>query len=131
MDQEPEYVSEASRATLPGFQSEDHTEYPAWLAGESQAVENTDLNCMDDSLLCKEIFDSFAPLSHSGLNHLSHSGFVSNTTEVTGNNNASSGIADLANIDLDTPPDFQLTVSITSYPSSSSLLTFLTYKRDP
>lgn len=106
MDQTSEFVSKASCASS-----------PAWLAGESQAVENCDLNCLDESLLCKEIFDSCAPLDHWGLNDISYTNFVSNKNEVTINNNVSSGIPELLNIELDTPPDFQLAVSFTSYPS--------------
>jgi hypothetical protein len=106
VDQKVEFVSESSRASS-----------PAWLAGESQAVENCDLNCLDDSLLCKEIFDSSAPLNYWGLNDISYTNFVSNKNEATINNNAASGIPELENIELDTPPDFQLAVSFTSYPS--------------
>jgi hypothetical protein len=106
VNQKAEFVSEASRASS-----------PAWLAGESQAVENCDLNCLDDSLLCKEIFDSCASSNHWGLNDISYTNFVSNKNEMTINNNASSGIPELENIELDTPPDFQLSVSFTSYPS--------------
>nr|POF06123.1 suppressor of gamma response 1 [Quercus suber] len=106
--QEAEFVSEASHAPPPDIKAEDNMDYPAWLAGESQAVENSDLNCMNDSLLCREIFDNYAPLNNSGLNHISFTGSSSNTNEMTLNNSASSGIPDLENIYLDTPPDFQL-----------------------
>lgn len=89
---------------------EDDVGYPAWLAGESQAVEN-DLNCLDDTLLCKEIFDT-------GLNYMSPTGFASNINELPRSGNTSCGIADLENLELDTPPDFQLAVSFTLYPYS-------------
>lgn len=84
--------------------------YPAWLAGESQAVENG-LNCSDDSLLCKEIFDT-------GLNYMSHAGFASNTNELPRNGDTSCGIAELENLEFDTPPDFQVAVGFASYPSA-------------
>jgi hypothetical protein len=100
-------------------------DYPAWLAGESQAVENSGLNSMDDSLLCKEIFESCAPLNNSGLNYSSYTGLASNTNEMTANNNASSGFADLENLELDTPPDFYLSVSFT-FLSSFAFISFLT-----
>lgn len=127
MDQEAEYISEASLSPAPDTKAEDNMEYPAWLAGESQAFDNTDLNCMDDLLLCNEILDSRAPLNHSGMNHTSYTDLFSNKIESSGNNNVSPGIADLVNIELDTPPEFSLSVSFTSHPSYSALLTFLTY----
>ncbi|GMY13255.1 SUPPRESSOR OF GAMMA RESPONSE 1-like isoform X1 [Fagus crenata] len=106
--QEVEFASEESHAPPLDFQTEDNMDYPAWLAGESQAVENSGLNSIDDSLLCKEIFESCAPLNNSGLNYSSYTGLASNTNEMTANNNASSGFADLENLELDTPPDFHL-----------------------
>ncbi|KAG8637668.1 hypothetical protein MANES_15G151500v8 [Manihot esculenta] len=89
---------------------------PAWLAGESQGVENPDFSGIHDSLLCKEIFDSSSLfLNGSTLNNISYCGTASNTKQLTGNNdsnknnnNAPCGIADLENLDFDTPPDFQL-----------------------
>lgn len=126
VDQEAEYVYEAFLAPPPDTKTEDYMEYPAWLAGESQAFDNSDLNCMDDLLLCKEVLDSCAPLNHSGTNHTSYADLFSNRIEASGNNNVSPEIADLANIELDTPPDFSLSVSFPSYPSFSALLTFRT-----
>ncbi|CAK7328137.1 unnamed protein product [Dovyalis caffra] len=82
---------------------------PEWFAGESQAVENTDFNGFDDSLLCNEIFDSAPRLpNNSGVNPVSYTGSAHNTNEVKDNNNEPCGIADLENLELDTPPDFQL-----------------------
>lgn len=77
---------------------------------------------MNDSLLCTEIFNNYAPLNNSGLNHISYTGFSSNTNEMTLNNSASSGIPDLENIYLDTPPDFQLAVSFTFFYSFSTFM---------
>lgn len=85
--------------------------YPEWLAGESQAVESSDINCLDETLLCKEIFDS-------GLNYMSDGDFASGTNDLPKNGNASYGIADLENLELDTPPDFQLSVSLALNPSA-------------
>ncbi|KMT20188.1 hypothetical protein BVRB_1g001950 [Beta vulgaris subsp. vulgaris] len=69
------------------------------LAGESQAQDqDPDLNDNDDSLLCREIFSSCAPLDDSiSLNDLSDGVY-----------NGSYGISDLDNIQLDSPPNFQL-----------------------
>lgn len=89
-------------------QDEDNTSGPAWLAGESQAAENSDFDGLDDILLCKEILDSSARLNDSGMNSTIVNGFASNTNLSVGNDNASFGISDLDNLELDTPPDFQL-----------------------
>ncbi|KAG6659574.1 SUPPRESSOR OF GAMMA RESPONSE 1-like isoform X1 [Carya illinoinensis] len=105
--QEAHYGSKASCAPAPDIQTKDKMEYTAWLAGESQAVENSVLKCKDDSLLCKEVFDSCA-VDRSSMNHISYTDFVSNIDEDSGINNVSPGIADLENIELDTPPDFPL-----------------------
>lgn len=75
------------------------TKPPEYLAGESQAPD-ADPNDIDDSLLCKEIFSSCAPLDDGiarGITDLSDEGY-----------GGSYGINDLENIDLDTPPDFSL-----------------------
>lgn len=107
---------------------------PAWLAGESQGVENPDFSGIHDSLLCKEIFDSSSLfLNGSTLNNIAYRGTASNTKQLTGNNdsnknnnNAPCGIADLENLDFDTPPDFQLAVSLTSHHNSSACLLYMT-----
>ena len=99
---------------------EDAISGPAWLAGESQPVENSDFDSLDD-LLCNEIFDSCAQLNDLGMNTTTVNGFAGNTNLLDGNENASFGIPDLDNIQLDTPPDFQLSVS----PQSPSLTLLL------
>lgn len=86
-----------------------------WLAGESQAVEDADQNGLHDSLLCKEILYPHVSHNNSPFNHDIY-GFSHNMDgSMPGNNNAPCGIADLENLELDTPPDFQLAVSFTSY----------------
>ncbi|GMN42606.1 hypothetical protein TIFTF001_011798 [Ficus carica] len=82
------------------IEAEDDMGYPAWLAGESQAIENSGLNSIDDSLLCKEIFDS-------GFNYIPNTDFTYND-KFTGENIAPCGVSDLENLELDTPPDFHL-----------------------
>ena len=91
----------------------DDMEYPTWLAGESQAV---DIVGADDSLLCNEVLD-YNALTDLGLNRGPFTGFARNTNEVPeGEGNAIYNIADLENLELDTPPDFHLTVSIVPCP---------------
>ncbi|KAK1271528.1 NAC domain-containing protein 8 [Acorus gramineus] len=62
--------------------------HPAWWAGQSHAAENPNSNFVYDLLLCHEELDCLPSIEDSGL--------------------ASCGIPDLDNIELDTPPDFQL-----------------------
>ncbi|KAF5746900.1 putative NAC domain transcriptional regulator superfamily protein [Tripterygium wilfordii] len=98
----------ASHVAPPSIGLDDDMGYPTWLAGESQAVETDDLNYIEDSWLCKEILDSTSHLNNPGLNHVSYSGFCRDNKAETGTNNTSAGSFDLENIELDTPPDFQL-----------------------
>ena len=78
--------------------------YPSWLAGESQAIDNSGLDCIDDSLLCKENFNS-------EYNYTSNTNFTSNDKKVVGDSVPPCSVSDLENIDLGTPPDFLLSVS--------------------
>lgn len=95
-------------------QLKDELEYKSWLAGESQIEE--DMNSMDKLLQCDEIMDSSTLSSDFGLRTGGPSNPISanNVNDVVpqGNNNSSSGIAELENLELDTPPDFQFSVSI-------------------
>lgn len=132
--QEQDIIKGASDVQVPAVHPEDDVGYSAWLAGESQAVEYYDFSSIDDSLLCKEIFDSSSLfLNGSTLNNIAYRGTASNTKQLTGNNdsnknnnNAPCGIADLENLDFDTPPDFQLAVSLTSHHNSSACLLYMT-----
>lgn len=72
---------------------------------------------MDKLLQCDEIMDSSTLSSDFGLrtggpSSNSISGNNVNDVVPQGNNNSSSGIAELENLELDTPPDFQFSVSI-------------------
>ncbi|XVF60209.1 hypothetical protein PTKIN_Ptkin08bG0026200 [Pterospermum kingtungense] len=89
-------------------QGEDNLEYPAWLAEESQAAENPDLNCLDSSLLCNELLDSSSLLKNSVNNQVSYTGSAHGTVEMAGNNDVSCGISELENLEFDTPPDVPL-----------------------
>ncbi|KAJ6850274.1 SUPPRESSOR OF GAMMA RESPONSE 1-like [Iris pallida] len=70
----------------------------SWWAGESQAVQE-----LDESLLCNEVLDSFAPAESSFGFHYSNPerGCIENT-------NMLSAFPELDTIEMDTPPDFQL-----------------------
>ncbi|XP_057464552.1 SUPPRESSOR OF GAMMA RESPONSE 1-like [Actinidia eriantha] len=103
--QEAEVVRETLHpSSAPHFT--DDVETQTCLAGESQAVDG---NGVDDSLLCNEIFDSYVTLDDSGLNGGPFDGFGRFTNDIPGvDRNVTCGIADLENLELDTPPDFQL-----------------------
>ncbi|XP_040370950.1 SUPPRESSOR OF GAMMA RESPONSE 1 isoform X4 [Rosa chinensis] len=90
-------------------QFENNVGQPTWLAGESQVDEYCGLNCFDDTLLCKETFNSSTPLNGPVLNPISNGDCVNNTYGVTGNSSTAFGIPDLENLEFDSPPDFQLT----------------------
>ncbi|GAB4847888.1 hypothetical protein Ancab_026948 [Ancistrocladus abbreviatus] len=94
--QVPEYTSAGSCPSL-NVQPKEDIEHPKFLAGESQAIDS-DLNGIDDPLLCKEIFSACAPLVDS----------LDSMNNITGPYDGSCGISDLENLELDTPPDFQL-----------------------
>ncbi|KAL7256979.1 hypothetical protein ACSBR1_010840 [Camellia fascicularis] len=102
--QEAEFATETSHPSSSTPHFKDELETQTWLAGESQALDG---NGVDDSLLCNEIFSSYSALS--GLNHGPFSDVARFTNDVPGGDrNPSCGIADLENLDLGTPPDFQL-----------------------
>ncbi|CAK9180418.1 unnamed protein product [Ilex paraguariensis] len=104
--QEAKFVTETSHPSSSAAQIKDEMEYPTWLAGEPQDVN---INGLDDALLCNEVFDSYALLNDPGLNHGPFTDFPRNTNEVPEvDGNATSGIAELENLELDTPPDFHL-----------------------
>ncbi|XP_072957511.1 SUPPRESSOR OF GAMMA RESPONSE 1 isoform X1 [Typha angustifolia] len=84
----------------------DEGENPAWLAGESQAVEELDPKCLDDPLLCHEVLDSF-PLETSL--HFDFPNLIHGMHETIDTNTGTGyGFSDLDNIELGTPPDLQL-----------------------
>lgn len=103
----------------PPIRLEDEIEYPSWLAGESQAEETPDLPMIDDSLLCKEIFES------SSQQQFTHTNCALSSNEMTGlgNNNASCSLSELANLEFDTPPDIPL--ADLQFGSQESILSWL------
>ncbi|KAL6960534.1 hypothetical protein U1Q18_038297 [Sarracenia purpurea var. burkii] len=107
--EEAELITETSHLCSSALHFKNETEIHTWLAGESQAVDE---NGMDDSLICNEIFYSYAALDDSKLHEGLFGGFSLCTNDVPkGDRNPPCGIADLENLELDTPPDFQLAVS--------------------
>lgn len=79
-------------------ESKNNMELPIW-EDDSQAV---DLDAYDDSLFCNENLDGYDPCGPQ-------SGSNVNTNGAPGTSRgASSGVADLENLDLGTPPDFNL-----------------------
>ncbi|KAL6136231.1 hypothetical protein ACLB2K_061532 [Fragaria x ananassa] len=101
---------EGSMSHVPQLDSQfqDSIGQPTWLAGESQADEYYGLNCVDDTLLCKETFNSSTSLNGPVLNPISITDYANNTNGVTGNRSTSFGVPDLENLEFDSPPDFQL-----------------------
>lgn len=100
-----------SRVSYPSISSENNLGYHAWLAGESQDIDNVELHYLEDNLLCNEVLDSCAVMSNNQLNQMPFSLSGSNTCHEIMNDNVPCGIADLENLELDTPPDFHLSVS--------------------
>ncbi|KAK7316481.1 hypothetical protein VNO77_35540 [Canavalia gladiata] len=103
-------------------QNEDITGDPAWLAGESQA--ECDFDGLDDILLCKEMLNSSSLLKDPGLNS-NFNNFTCSEIELAGNNNddVSYGVSVLDTLELDTPPDFDL--SNLQFDSQDSILQWI------
>lgn len=85
-----------------------HLEDISWLAGESQAIDNPDLDSVEETLLCKEEINSSALGNNANINNsVSDTNTAKNTISNFG---PPCGIVDLENLDFDTPPDFHLSV---------------------
>ncbi|OIW03013.1 hypothetical protein TanjilG_13650 [Lupinus angustifolius] len=121
--QDSKTIHVESYAPLSDVPAQDYVGEPAWLAGESQAVENDEFDGLDDILLCKEILDSSALLNDSGFNSATLNGFATNANEMNGNGEVSYGISVLDTLDLDTPPDFDL--SNLAFCSEDSILDWM------
>lgn len=90
------------------------------MAGESQALEVAEFDGLDDILLCNEILDSSALLNDDfGLDSTTLNGFSSYDNIMAGNDNVTRGTSVLDTLELDTPPDFDLSVR-SGYPFSKS-----------
>ena len=99
-------TSGTSTSVLDTLEFGNPPENPAWLAGESQALENYEYKGLDNLLLCDEVLDSSALHDDSGLDSI--------TNRMTQNDNITSGTSTsiLDTLELGTPPDFDLSVSI-------------------
>nr|XP_043634577.1 SUPPRESSOR OF GAMMA RESPONSE 1-like [Erigeron canadensis] len=92
-------------ASSSNAQSNDNLELPIW-EDDSQTV---DLDAFDDALFCNENLDTYAPLGDSNLYHGLQSGSNVNSNGAPGTSRgASAEAAELENLDLGTPPDFNL-----------------------
>lgn len=112
---EPKDLPSSSNA-----ESKNNMELPIW-EDDSQAV---DLDSFDDSLFCNEDFDSHAPLVDSRLYHGTQRGSSLKSDGAPGTSKGeSSGVADLENLDLGTPPDFNL--ADLQFSSQDSIFGFL------
>ncbi|XP_042497134.1 NAC domain-containing protein 73-like [Macadamia integrifolia] len=109
VDNESGFIQEIPRSPLPAIRLDDDKVDISWMAGESQAVENPDPNGMNDSLLCNEILDFYAPIDNPGVRNdpyfLDFNGRRMDAAE--GDASTDNGIPDLDGIDLGTP-DFEL-----------------------
>lgn len=114
MEQEAEYLKEPSHASY-GSRLEDEMEYASCLA--VHASETDDLSGAN-SLLCNELI-AFGDArlknpssTQVGLKNPSSTQVDCDICTVhQRDSNAGCGIGDLDNLELDSPPDFQLTVS--------------------
>ena len=102
---------EASRVSYANISSENDGGCHGWLAGESQDIADGELHYLEDNLLCNEVLDSSALISNNQVNQIPFPLSGSNAYHEIANDNVPCGIADLENLDLDTPPDFHLAVS--------------------
>lgn len=104
------FIPGESHAPLSDIQDQDHTGNPALLAGESQALDTSEYDGLDDILLCKEILDPSDLLNDPGLDSIGDD-FTYSENRIPGNDNVTTGTSVLDTLELDTP-DFDLWVSI-------------------
>ncbi|GMJ04284.1 NAC domain containing protein 44 [Hibiscus trionum] len=120
MHQEAKFSVEGSHLPKDSVHCEDNPDCQAWLAGESQAGENSDFNGLDDFLLCNELLDPSSLLTSSVKNRVSN---ADGTDEMKGNNDVACGISELENLEFDTPPDVPL--ADLQFGSQESILSWL------
>lgn len=97
LDQESELCDEQKYLpSCSNAEGKENLELSIW-EDDSQAVDLDDLDDFGDSLFCKENLDIHA---------------LQSCSNVDTNVGASSGVGDLENLDLGTPPDFNLAVRV-------------------
>lgn len=104
------FIPGESHTPLSDIQDQDNTGNPALLAGESQALDTSEYDGLDDILLCKEILDPSDLLNGPGLDSIGDD-FTYSENRIPGNDNVTTGTFVLDALELDTP-DFDLWVSI-------------------
>ncbi|CAJ2669658.1 unnamed protein product [Trifolium pratense] len=116
-------TSGTSTSVLDTLELSNPPENLACLAGESQALENSEYKGLDDLLLCKEILDSSALLDDTGLDSITTKDIPYYDNRMTGNDNITRGTTStsvLDTLELGTPPDFDL--SNLTFGSQDSIL---------
>lgn len=111
-DQESGWCAEQKYLPASNVENKENTGIIIW-EDDSQAV---DLDAFDDSLFCNENLDAYDPIADSRLDNGPQSGSNVNADCAPGTSmGAASGVDDLENLDLGTPPDFNLAVSLLSF----------------
>lgn len=102
LEQESKFAAEGSNLPIHGVGFEDHLEYPLWLAGESQAAANSEMNCLDTSSL---------QVKNSVKDRVSYAVHDPGMMVMSAGNKDACGISELENLEFDTPPYVPLSVS--------------------
>lgn len=112
LDQESGWCVKQKYIPNSNVEIKENIERPIW-EDDSQAV---DLDAFDDSLFCNEILDNYDPVADSRLNNVPQYGSNVNADCAPGTSRgANSRFDDLENLDMGTPPDFNLAVSLLSF----------------
>ncbi|RDX63070.1 Supressor of Gamma Response 1, partial [Mucuna pruriens] len=104
--QDAKHIPGESHAPASDVQDEDNKDEPAWLAGESQA--DCDFDGLDDILICKEMLYSSSLLNDSVLTSTLKGDAIKLAALGNNNDDVSYGVSVLDTLELDTPPDFDL-----------------------
>lgn len=103
------YLKEEITHSSYGSLLKDEMHYAPCLAGESQAIDLSG----DHTLLCNEVVvescDAFGDLGPNNPSRSQDDGSIRDIHQIA--SDAPCGIDDLIDLELDTPPDFQLSVS--------------------
>ncbi|XP_076931369.1 SUPPRESSOR OF GAMMA RESPONSE 1-like [Bidens hawaiensis] len=102
--QESGWCAEQKYLPASNVENKENTGIIIW-EDDSQAV---DLDAFDDSLFCNENLDANEPIADSRLNNGLQSGSNANADCAPGTSRGAASGVDLENLDLGTPPDFNL-----------------------